>query len=290
MKFRRHRPERSPLLIWIRTRLPESGAAGARLRAGATRARAWIRRTPELLNRLPGGKAPWFGAAAAAAVFLLGYALAATVLFPAPIFARTTAVPQLLGAARDEASATVRSAGLQVGTVTAEPHRSADRGTVIWQDPPAEVGVPEGHAVNLVLSNGPRRIPVPDLGGYDVGLATALVEAAGLRIGRRETTQAPAPAGVVINSRPPAGATLLPGSELTLVVSIGAPTIRVPDLRGLTRDGADSALTDAGLALGTAMRRSSDEEPGIIIAQTPDPGTLSAPGTSVNVTVARRRN
>jgi serine/threonine-protein kinase len=94
----------------------------------------------------------------------------------------------------------------------------------------------------------------------------------------------------VINSRPPTGATLLPGSEITLVVSIGAPTILVPDLRGLTREGADSALTDVGLALGTAMRRSSDEEPGTVIAQTPDPGTLSAPGTTVNVTVARRRD
>jgi serine/threonine-protein kinase len=142
----------------------------------------------------------------------------------------------------------------------------------------------------LVLSSGPQRIPVPDLGGYDVGLATDLVVAAGLQVGRTESTQAPTPAGVVINSRPPAGATLLPGGEITLVVSVGAPTIRVPDLRGLTRDGADSVLTEASLTLGTAMRRASDEEPGTIIAQTPDPGTLSAPGTTVNVTLARRRN
>jgi serine/threonine-protein kinase len=242
-----------------------------------------------LTERLPGGRAPWLAAGAAVIVFLLGYLLAATVLFPAPIFARTIPVPYLLGTSQDEATATVRSSGLQLGTISAEPHRSADRGTVIWQDPPAQVAVPQGHAVDLVVSSGPRRIPLPDVGGYDVALATELVLAAGLKVGRTESTQAPAPAGVVINSRPPAGGTFLPGSEITLVVSVGAPTIPVPNLLGFTRETADSILQDAGLALGTAIRRSSDEEPGTVIAQTPNPGTLSAPGTTVNVTLARSR-
>jgi serine/threonine-protein kinase len=290
VKFRRHRPERSRLWTWATSHVPQSDVLRAKVRSGMARAWTWLRQTPRYLDRLPGGKALWFGAGLAVAVFFLGYLLAATVLFPAPIFARTIPVPQVLGSSRDAATTAVQSAGLQVGTVTAESHRSADRGTVIWQDPPAEIGVPEGHAIDLVLSSGPQRIPVPDLGGYDADLATALIEAAGLQVGRTESTQAPAPAGVVINSRPPAGATLLPGSAISLVVSIGAPTIRVPDLRGLTRDGADSALTAAGLALGTAIRRSSDEDPGTVIDQTPDPGTLSAPGTSVNVTVARERN
>jgi len=290
VKFRRHRPARPRLWTVLQKRLTVPGAVRARLRAGSGHVRLAIRNLPALLNRLPGGRAPWLGAVAAVGVFFLGYLLAATVFFPAPIFARTIAVPQLLGSVQDDATEALVGAGLQLGTVSAEPHRSAERGTVIWQDPPAQVGVPQGHAVDLVLSNGPRRIPVPDLGGYDVSLATELVEAAGLRVGRTESTQAPAPAGVVINSRPPAGATLLPESEITLVVSIGAPTIRVPDLAGLTRETADSVLTAADLALGTVIRRSSTEEPGTIIAQTPDPGTLSAPGTAVNVTVARRRD
>lgn len=290
MKFRRHRPERSRLWTTLQTRLTIPDSVRARLGVAGTRAREGMRNLPTLLNRLPGGRAPWLTGVAAILVFFLGYLLAATVFFPAPIFARTISVPRLLGTTQDAATGTVVDAGLQIGVVSAEPHRSAERGTVIWQDPPPQVGVPQGHAVDLVLSNGPRRIPVPDLGGYDVTLATDLVEAAGLLVGRTESTQAPTPAGVVINSRPPAGATLLPGSEITLVVSIGAPTIQVPNLTGLTREAADSILTAADLALGTVIRRSSDQEPGTIITQTPDPGTLSAPGTAVNVTVARRRN
>jgi len=248
----------------------------------------WLRHG---LDRLPGRRAVWLWAGGLVGAFLVGYAIAATILFPAPIFARTTAVPRVIGETQERAEAAITGAGLQVAAVTSEPHPSVQRGSVIWQDPPEGLAVPQGQGVSLIVSGGPQRIPVPDLSGYDVSLARQLVAAAGLRTGSVESTQAPAPAGVVINSRPPAGATLLPGTEITLVVSVGAPTISVPDLRGLARDAADSVLQQAGLALGTAMQRTSDDRPaGTVIAQTPAPGTLSAPGTSVNVTIARRRN
>src|SRR3972149_5839416 len=62
--------------------------------------------------------------------------------------------------------------------------------------------------------------------------------------------------------------------RVTLVVSIGAPTITVPDLRGLTLEEARLILEQAGLTLGTYFRRTSDERAGTIIHQTPAPGTL----------------
>ena len=249
------------------------------------------RRVRLAIDRLPGSRAICIWAASLIGAFVIGYVVATTVFFPAPIFARATTVPRLVGIPLEEAEQSVRGAGLQVGGVTQEPHARAERGAVIWQDPPTGVAVRQGHAVDLVVSTGPQRVPVPDLVGYDAAIAKRLVTASGLSIGGTEATQAPAPAGVVINSRPPAGTTLLPGADVTLVVSVGAPTIRVPDLRGLTREGADSALVDVGLALGTAIRRTSDAtEPGTVLEQSPGPGTLSAPGTTVNVTIARRRS
>jgi serine/threonine-protein kinase len=197
----------------------------------------------------------------------------------------------LLDLTQDEAEKAIDQAGLTVGDVRFESHPTAARGDVFWQDPPSGVGVQRGHTVQLTVSSGPQRIPVPDLTGYDASVAEQLILAGGLVVGRREMTQAPAPRGVVINTRPPAGMTLLPGSEVTIVVSVGAPTITVPDLEGLTREEADSVLVDAGLSLGTAVRRTNrDWPPGTVMAQTPPPGTLSAPGTAVNITLARERN
>lgn len=265
--------------------------APAPVRQWVARSTAALRTGIQAADRLPGGRTVWLWAAGLVGAFVAGYLVAATVFFPAPIFARTTAVPRVMGSTQEAAETSLRSAGLQVGTVIQEAHARADRGTVIWQDPPEGVGLPQGHAVDLRVSTGPQRIPVPDLSGYDAGIAERLVTAAGLKVGGTESTQAPAPAGVVINSRPPAGSTLLPGSPITLVVSVGAPTIRVPDLTGLTREAADTALVDAGLALGTAIRRTSTAAaPGTVIGQSPAAGTLSAPGTTVNVTIARERN
>ena len=287
MKFRRHVPHRTDWTRWLRQ-------TAGRLRKAAHLPRLeHLGRLPGLkqASRLFGGKMVvwWLGGTVGA--FGLGYLIAALVLFPAPIFAATTAVPQLIGLTQDEAEQAVGQTGLTVGDVRSESHPTAARGDVFWQDPPPGVGVQRGHTVDLTVSGGPQRIPVPDLTGYDAAIAEQLILAAGLIVGRREATQAPAPRGVIINTRPPAGTTLLPGTEVTLVVSVGAPTITVPDLEGLTREEADSVLVDARLSLGTTVRRTTREgAPGTVIAQNPAPGTLSAPGTAVNVTLARERN
>jgi len=275
MKFRRHVPRRIDWTAWM----PRTGA--------------WLRaigRVPALrpLGRLPRTRALWWFASALGAL-VAGYLVAALVLFPAPIFATAVAVPRLLGLSQADAEEALSGLGLAVaGEVRTETHPTAAPGDVVWQDPPPGVAVPPGHTVEITVSAGPQRIPVPDLSGYDEPIAQQLVLAAGLVVGRIERTQAPAPRGVVINSRPPAGSTLRPGTEVTLVVSVGAPTITVPSLTGLTREQADSVLTDAGLALGTAVRRTtSGGAPGTVIEQNPQPGTLSAPGTAVNITLVR---
>lgn len=254
----------------------------------------WARRIRDVrarlprIGRLPGGRV-WWWVGGAAGAFVVGYLVAALFLFPAPIFASSTSVPRLAGLAQERAEATLIGAGLTMGAVRVESHPTVERGMVVWHEPPAGVAVPQGLAVDLWVSSGPSRIPVPDLSGYDATIAEQLLTAAGLRLGRTEATQAPAPKGVVINSRPPAGTTLLPGTDVTLVVSVGAPTISVPDLIGLTAETAEELLRDVGLRLGTTVRRSTFQgAPGTIIEQQPGPGTLSAAGTAVNVTLVRR--
>jgi len=287
MKFRRHVPHRPD---WTRP-LHQALDRARKLWRSPRFLRAGSGPGFGLASRIAGGKAVWVWLASAIGAFGLGYLIAALVLFPAPIFAATTAVPRLIGLSQEDAEESLRQQGLTVGDVQAERHPTAARGDVVWQDPPPGVGVPRTHTVDLVVSGGPQQVPVPDLTGYDASIAEQLILAAGLIVGRQETTQAPVPAGVVINTRPPAGATLMPGTEITLVVSVGAPTITVPDLQGLMRDEADSVLGATGLTLGTTMRRTtSDGMPGTVIAQNPAPGTLSAPGTAVNVTLARRRS
>jgi eukaryotic-like serine/threonine-protein kinase len=221
---------------------------------------------------------------------LLGYGLAATLLFPAPIIAKSRSIPRVLGAAEQQARDDLRAAGFGIGTVDRVSHPTVPAGAVVWQDPPPDVVAPEATDVALTLSTGPQRIPVPDVAGYDADDARALLAGAGLRVGSTESTQAPTPRNVAVNTRPPAGTTLPPGTEVVLVVSVGAATIRVPALMGLTVDEARLALETAGLALGTSFAQTTTAAaPGEIFYQEPSAGTLSAPGTAVNVRISRSR-
>jgi beta-lactam-binding protein with PASTA domain len=223
-----------------------------------------------------------------AGTFLAGYLIAAFVLFPAPFFAGHSAVPRVLGLEQERAQGALAEAGFTLGAVQRAPHPTIPVGGVIWQDPPAEVNAREATAVSLTVSTGPQRVPVPDVAGYDVREARMLIEAAGLRIGGTESTQAPTPRNVVVNTRPPAGSTLAPGASVVVVVSVGAATIRVPSLTGLTVVEARLALETAGLALGTVFSQTTAAvAPGEIFHQQPGAGTLSAPGTVVNVRLAR---
>src|SRR5437868_3259214 len=114
------------------------------------------------------------------------------------------------------------------------------------------------------------------------------VVAGGLTVAQVESVQAAAAPGVTMLTRPAATTLLAPGAPVTVVVSRGAPTIAVPGLLGLSQADARTRLEQEGLALGTVTRRrSGDATPGTVIAQRPAAGTLAAPGTVVDVVVAR---
>jgi beta-lactam-binding protein with PASTA domain len=218
---------------------------------------------------------------------LTGYFFAALVLFPAPIFAASKSVPSLIGLILDAGQKSLAVAGLKVEKVDDIRHPTAPRGTIVWQDPPAGVVVPQGTSVQLSVSQGPQPIPIPDVVGYDGETGQMLVQASGLRVGSVDSAQTAAPKGVIVNTRPPAGKALDPGGSVTLVVSAGAPTIAVPDLTGLTLEEARTVLEQANLTLGTYFRRTSDAQSGTVIDQQPRAGTLSSPGVAVDVIIAR---
>jgi eukaryotic-like serine/threonine-protein kinase len=221
-------------------------------------------------------------------VVLAGYLTAYLILFPAPILPGHQAVPRVLGLTVAEAQAEIQKAQLQSTDGGAEPHPTAPQGVIIWQDPPPGVIAPEGTKVTLVSSAGPPKIPVPDVALLDASVAQKLVSASGLSVAQVESVQTDAPPGLAVLSRPPAGTALAPAAGVTLVVSRGAPTISVPDLLGMASGDARTRLEMEGLQLGTVTRRrTSDGSPGTVVAQRPAAGTLAAPGTVVDIVVAR---
>lgn len=258
-----------------------------RVRRHLPRGTDWAAVRRGLFERLRKRKV-WMLAASLGGAFLAGYLVAAIFLFPAPIFTASKAVPRVLGLSLERARSVLEEAQLRAADPTPVRHPTAPPQTVVWQDPPPGVTVPEGTTVELSVSVGPQRIPVPDVEGYEFTVGRLLVEAAGLQVGRIDSAQTAAARGVIVNTRPPAGTPMVPGSRVTLVVSVGAPTIQVPNLIGLTLAEARASLEQAGLTLGTYFSRSgTGARPGTVVDQRPAAGTLAAPGTAVHVILAR---
>src|SRR5437773_12228256 len=104
---------------------------------------------------------------------------------------------------------------------------------MVWLDPPPGVNARAGLRVTLVTSEGPPKIPVPDVAGLGGELARRLIAAAGLTGAQVESVQAAAPPGVAMLAGPAATPGLRPGAPVTVGVSWGAPTIAVAGPRAL---------------------------------------------------------
>jgi serine/threonine-protein kinase len=132
---------------------------------------------------------------------------------------KSATVPRVTGLTLTDAIDALRGDGLLAGKTSEEASNQA-RGMVLRTRPEAGQVVPEGTAVDLVLSLGPAQLNMPDLTGRDLISARATVEQLGLTMAPIFYDSSSAfPGGQVIGQSPVAGAPLAPGTTVTLRVS-----------------------------------------------------------------------
>lgn len=90
---------------------------------------------------------------------------------------------------------------------------------------------------------------VPDFEGRDRADAVAEVLALGWTPEVIQVRQPGADPEEVVRTEPEAGAELAPGRPLRLFVSLGEPLVAVPDVAGLSPEGAAAVLEDSGFAV-----------------------------------------
>ncbi len=228
----------------------------------------------------------WLGVIAGAS--LLGYLLAAVVLFPAPISDDGNLVPSVIGQPYTSAEETLQAAGFRVRREAEVPHPTAPGGVVVWQDPPPEMRLPASAVVRLTVSTGPEALVVPDVVNLDLDLASSVLREAGFRVGSIDSVASLSVPGTVLATRPGLGVVRRPGEEVTLVVSRGPADIQVPALRGLTRDQAADRLEALGLRMGyVRLVDQPGAQPGVVLEQRPSPGVRLPRRSRVDLTLVR---
>ncbi|MEU1558116.1 Stk1 family PASTA domain-containing Ser/Thr kinase [Streptomyces scabiei] len=118
--------------------------------------------------------------------------------------------------------------------------------------------------------------------------ATERLEGAGLDVDVKQAYSDTVKRGRVISTDPAPGERIRDNDSVTLTVSRGPETVKVPDLKGLRLDLAKDRLTDDGLEPGLVTREFSDEVVrGQVISTRPGIGTEVSSGTVVRIVVSR---
>ena len=132
---------------------------------------------------------------------------------------------------------------------------------------------------------------VPDVKGMTKQQATARIEEAQLKIAiAGEVRQADVPEGSVASQRPEAGRRVKGDRVVSLMISSGKQRIAAPDLVGKDVNQAIKMLEAVGLKAGDLNGELNFDLPeGVVLAQEPLPGEMSAVGDGIDLLISTQQ-
>ncbi len=186
-------------------------------------------------------------------VFLIVAAVAFWFALVTTVHHGAMAVPDLTGAAVDDARNLVHDLGIQLEVE--EPgvfSTSVPAGTIAFQRPHPGYQVKSGARVVVRLSLGSERVAIPELYGESLQSALRRLEGIGLAVGARSAVDGHAGPDQVIATAPPIASEVAPGSRVDLLVN-SSPHDAVwvmPSLLSHDAEGSRRFCAERGLRLG----------------------------------------
>jgi eukaryotic-like serine/threonine-protein kinase len=196
-------------------------------------------------------------------------------------------VPRLLGRDAAQAEQELTAVGLVLGATTEEETPdAANVGKIIRTDPEPGERVAGGTEVDIVVGTEQTSVEVPDLEGDSVDDAVRALQALGLTVNSTaEEVEAGGDEGTVAGTRPAAGTTVEPGTEITLQLSNGEGA-EMPDLIGKQPQEALADLAELGLVnVKLEEDRGADEDDeNKVTEQSIDPGDPVSGDEQITIT------
>ena len=232
------------------------------------------------------------------AVWLFGSVVSVIALIAVAIFGfraltdesagANIAVPNVIGLNIEEAKSLLLDLGL---TPIEDPkvRENASNDIVYEQSPTADTMARQGENVILVYNPGFVPVVVPNLIGLSVQEATDVLKQSGLRlVVDKFVASVDIPANQILLQTPTAGLGARPNSVVTVDVSGGTNTVRVPDVIGDEQVAATKLLTALPLNfVVTVVAEASDViEVGRVIRSEPLGDTAVAPGSPITLYVS----
>ena len=160
----------------------------------------------------------------------------------------------------------------------------AKKGIVFDQNPPANTLLPPQSSVTITVSTGPADVQVPELTNKTLADAQTALQQAKLKLGTQTPQDSQLPPGTVLSQDPKAGTKATEGSAVNVVVASG--TGKVPDVRGLPADQAQTTLSEAGYSPEIVEQPNASQQAGTVINTFPGANSNAKVGSTVKVYVA----
>ena len=147
---------------------------------------------------------------------------------------------------------------------------------------------PQGIHVELTVSSGVLLNQVPNVINTDYRTASNTLRQAGFNVEIENAVSDSVTKNYVIYVSPGVGEELSPSSTVYLTVSSGPQIsyVNMPNLIGLTENGAITQIENSGLSYGGTVRQPSDLQAGTVIGQSIDAHTEIEEHTKVILTVS----
>ena len=187
----------------------------------------------------------------------------------------------------EEAKEALNELGIGIRQSGVESSNTVEKGKVISQSVEEGEEIEKHTTIDVVISSGVDTFDMIDVVGKEEEDATTALEEMGLVVKTEEQYDDSVGKGKVISSTPSAKEQVAENMEVTIVISKGPKSVKVPDLSGLTQTKAKKALTDVGLALGQVKEDySSKVKKGYVISQSFTEGTELEPGRTVDIVIS----
>lgn len=192
------------------------------------------------------------------------------------------------GYTAEEAANSLRALGLSVNPQYQESSTVAENIVISASAQPGDK-VAVGSEITIYISSGVNGVPVPGVLGLSRPEAIVALENEGFQVTVTKENSDTVARDNVISSSPEAGTKMPRGSEVAIVVSLGAEIIEVPvpNILNMTEEEAKAALAEAGLSGVMVLQEYSDTiEAGKVTYQNYAAGVAVNSGTEVEFKIS----
>lgn len=194
-------------------------------------------------------------------------------------------VPELLGLTVEAATKELLKANLKIGATSESFSPTVDTGLIISSNPPAGSDAKKDALISLVVSKGIQQMNLTSFVGLSSDQALNELNSLGATVTSKYEFSDTVQIGYVISQTPDGKEPVAKGAKVTLVISKGPSSIKIPNVKSLSLAEATQVLENLGLNVGKPIYIGTRKNK-VVIGVSPAIGTQVKPGSTVKLTLS----